>query len=439
MEAKLEHKDFNQAAYESAIVPVLKDKSAGATIADVVVATGLKTEWVDYSLRQLLDKYPAHLEINDRHELVYIFDFTPKSKSLQETLLAAAEWTLRMLWQGFMFSFKIWIVLMLFTYMLFNIVVLVVAITAITRDGSLLEAAFKGLASVFKDLPSMFSKKTAESDRQMLNGIFSYVFGQTVVKDERATEKIILQHIQANQGKLLPTDIIQLTGWTLREAQTQAAQLLANYNGEPSVTDEGVIVYEFPDLVKDNAEIPVPAKIWERPIPAAKMNDNDKETNSAIRAVNGFNMVMALVTPFLLQWFWFEEETMSDTLIFFITLIPLAFSFIFFFIPLLRMPFVYFQNSKIKQKNKAYFTLREIFKRLPNPLKPKEEAKTVASTIENCTESEAQALLERLSLALDGTPNAAEAGTYFTFESINQELKAPYPPKGEFSSPLERG
>lgn len=95
-------------------------------------------------------------------------------------------------------------------------------------------------------------------------------YTQQQLKNDLFLEKIILNYIQNNGGKIVIAEVIQLTGWSIREAETEITQLLANYNGQAEVTAEGVIVYTFEDFCENKKfeeDLAESLKVWERPIP----------------------------------------------------------------------------------------------------------------------------------------------------------------------------
>jgi hypothetical protein len=420
---QLQNQNYHEKEYKSLIIKALKARPQGATLPEVVVATGLPTEWADYTLRQLLNDFPAYLEINAQHELVYQFDFAPKEKTFLENIQAGIAWIFQLLWQIFTFGFKFWIVLMLFTYLLFNAVVLLAAIVGITRSGDLLEGAFRLFGGGVQELWKMIWR-TDKTKNGVIHQVFSYVFGQTQAKtDKLALEKLFLRQIRQQNGVLLVSDIVRLTGWSVREAQNQVAKLMANYQGDAEVSEDGVIVYKFPELSQKTDSDKLPKPIWERLIPEIKMNDNEKSVNRAIMGVNAFNIVMAFVSTFIIQMYFFEDATMPDWIFGFSLVIPLIFSIIFFTIPLARMPFVFWQNQTIYRQNRAYQILGEIFKRLPNPIYPQQFVPEIDKRISQKAIDQTKELLNEQALALEADSLIDMGGkAYFDFEQINREL-----------------
>lgn len=263
MDNTINKKTYDEVAFKKLLVSFLKTKSEGATQNEMVVATGLSKDWVELTVRALLKDYPAHLEADEQHQLIYEFDFTPQQTqafSLRKFFNTIANG----IWKGFMLFFKIWTLLMYMSYILLNVIILlvflvVINILAIFHGGDgigLPKAAESGLAAslgVLIDINLLLAGvHDLSSKESFLHKMFSYLFGETKTKvDDLWIEKHLLRFISQNKGKMVVAEIVKLTGWGVRKAQEEAAQLMANYNGDVFVTDEGVIVYQFDDLQND--------------------------------------------------------------------------------------------------------------------------------------------------------------------------------------------
>ena len=309
---------FNERKFKSLIINALKAKPAGATIADIVVGTGLPVDWVEYCTRKLLSDFPCRLRTNQYGELIYIFDLHKKKKS--------------------------------FTHLLLSLV----------QPGSRFHKAYRKQKFLYQTL--------------------SYIFGETQKgKDRLLIEKIILNYIRHNNGEIVVAEIVQITGWSIYQAETQAAQLLANYHGEVEVTDEGVIIYRFEDLAHIDMlskEIMESLKIWERPLHERKMNDNDEETNQKLEKLNKRNLVASFLTSFIGGGLLFSQHAgILGNLLLFGSASLLSFSTFFFLIPAFRKFFVYLENEKIRVKNVETFMLKGIFNRINSQIFPEKDLK----------------------------------------------------------------
>jgi hypothetical protein len=414
---------YNQAEYEQNILAYLKQQQKGVTLADVVVGTGQKTEWTEYTLRQMLGKFPAHLEINDQQELVYLFDLTPKPLPVGKYILQGISWALWAVWWVFMLAFKIWMVGMLLTYGLVYALIIVIVIESITRSGDLFWEVCKGIwygfGEVWKMLIGKNKSSLNENDYHFLSDIFSYVFGVSASKEDKLEiEKKILQQIRAQGGKLIPADIVRLTGWSLRDAQTQAAYLLANYQGEPIVTEAGKIEYHFPELVKENETSKAPAPIWEHGLPLPLMNYLDKDTHNTVTGLNIFNMVMAIVSPFVVLFMLPElNGDLPDWVLLWLTAVPFVFSAIFLGIPLCRYPFVQSQKAKVQRANERLFVLGEIFKSLPSPIDVAKDTAKISQTL-SLPADRVKELLDKLQAEMSAEAIATPEGVQYHFGEL---------------------
>lgn len=435
MDNTIDKKAYDEKAFKKLLVDFLKPKPQGATQTEMMVATGLSKDWVELAIRSLLNDFPARLEPNNQHELIYIFDFTEEAP---EPLLNQLK---KALWKGFTFFFKAWIVLMLFTYLLFYVLVLAVAISLLTRSSSILEEVLAGLWKALKEVFRMLGKgKDGDilSNDGYLNQIFSYVFGQTRDKvDDLELEKILLQFISQNQGKIIVAEIVKLTGWSVRKAQEEAAQLLANYHGDAEVTDEGVIVYTFADLAgkKANDKVVVTKSqqgvlpIWDRPIPHRKMNDNEKDTNNSIMYINAFNWVMSIIGPFILSYILFDdaEMNMPDWLFTWTMVVPFIYSFVFWLIPTLRRPGVKAENRKIDALNEGNQLLKVIFGRVSDRIYRDREANQLKGVIvpqgQKLIHQDMGKLLDTKAIELEAESDSDAEGMYYTFEQLKLDLQ----------------
>jgi hypothetical protein len=410
---------YNEAEYESAILAYLKSQKQGVTLSDVVVNTALKTEWTEYTLRQMLGKFPAHLEINDKQELLYLFDLTPKPLSIGKYLWQGISWFFYAIWWVFTIAFKVWMVGMLVTYGLAYALLIVIVLEAITRSGEILGEVLKGIWYGAGELWNMLTGKSKvnEADKHILSDIFSYVFGAIYPKqDKLATEKMILQQIRAQEGKLIPADIVRLTGWNLVEAQTQAAYLLANYQGEVNVTPDGKIEYFFPNLVKENGENDLPAPVWKQDLFVPLMNNLDWESHNVITGINIFNIVMSIVSPFIIMYM-LELKDLPDAVLLWLTVVPFLFSAIFFLVPLCRYPFVMAYRTKVMKANNRLYVLGQIFERLPTPIAIQKDAPAIATSLGLTTEQATQ-FIERLQAEMRAEITATAEGTVFEFKEL---------------------
>jgi hypothetical protein len=312
---ELTPKKYNSREFNHSVVQALRQRPTGSTVADIVVLTGLPVTWVAYTLRELLGVYPCRLRLNEKDELLYVFDLGKSKKPWKDALLGTYSQTFHP-----------------------------------TR-------------------PRTWLQKTA-----------SYIFGEAKrKKDQLFLEKIILQYIRHNGGRVVVAELIQITGWSIYEAETCIARLLADYDGEVEVTAEGVIIYHFDSIAEitaESTEIAQSLKVWERPVPEWKLNLNDDKSNQLLEYLHWKNLQIASPTAlgsgagliFLPEW-----SVLSLSLG--ISLSTLAFSAAFFLVPALRRMYLYYINEQIRLKNVENFVLKGIFTRIQSQITPEKDLK----------------------------------------------------------------
>ena len=455
----------------------------------MVVATGLSKDWVELAVRALLNDYPAHLETNEQQDLIYIFDFTPRAGNM--TLRKWFGLFFSALRKGFMVFFKGWTLLMYCTYVLLNLLVLFVFFIFINILAAILDKEtihmpswlIRSIDNVIMALSGIFSfPRGKNASRGYLHLMFTYIFGETRRPvNDLEIEKRLLRFIGLNQGKIIVAEIVKLTGWSVRKAQEEAAQLLANYHGDAEVTEEGVIVYVFPDLEEDprvakflqqpdyqasvdkkvaekiekyrarnnetqpNEGVPAATNdqekinevrpIWQNLLPTRFMNDNDPEINKMIVVGNSFNWAMSLVTPFLLMFMISYVTQLIDEddpfefgsgFFYIFAIIPFVYSFLFWFIPLLRRPGVILANRRIDAINEEYRLLGVIFNKIGEPLYRKYELQQLKTAIisqgKSLRNRDLGKLFDEKMIELEAESHSDEHGQYYTLDELKLGL-----------------
>ena len=430
MDNTIDKKAYDEKAFKKILIEFLKKQPNGATQNEMMITTGLSKDWVELAVRSLLNDFPARLEPNTQQELIYIFDFS------EEAATPLLKQVLDLLWKGFTFFFKVWIVLMLFTYLLFYVLVLAIGVSLLTRSSTVIEEVLAGLWKALRDVFRMLGQGkdgAVLSDNGYIHQIFSYVFGQTRGEvDDLALEKVLLSYISQNQGKIVVAEVVKLTGWSVRKAQEEAAQLLANYHGDAMVTDEGVIVYTFADLESikptnnGNGIEKEVLPIWERLIPHRKMNDNDKGINNTILYINAFNWIMSIIGPFILVYIFFDEAQQQyppDWFFTWVMVVPFCYSFLFWLIPWLRRIGVTAENRRIDAINQENQFLKPIFEQVDQRIYRDKATNQLMLIGDKFSAQDAGKLLDKKAIELEAESNSDAQGMYYVFEQLQLDLK----------------
>jgi hypothetical protein len=345
----IEKKGYAEPKARSILLDALRGRGGKLTKSDAMAVSGLPEAETQQALTVLLKEYRSHLSATESGELVYEFDpaFERRSAITWRERLAAVGTAL---WTGFTFLFKISIVVTLVVYFVLFVAMMLALIFARKGDDRDDDRGFGfGIADLFwiwgfnpgfAGVPAR-QRIRAKPTKPFYKSVFHFVFGPPrAAVDPLADEKEILAAIRQRNGRIGAVDLVQLMGWDFERAEEEATRLLADYSGEPEVTDDGVVIYVFKELRKTASESggwvgtgrPRPA--WERLERAAPLTGNTSNTNAAIGFFNAFN----LAAPFwIVPMFEMKMRISLAGASVWLQTFPAIFSAVFFAVPGARL------------------------------------------------------------------------------------------------------
>ena len=339
---------------DTTLLTALRRLRGRATLGDVVSSTGMPEDEAETALKGLLETHRGHLEVSDSGDLLYQFD----PKLIERAREPFGVRFRRAAWSAFKTGFKVWTAVMLVVYFVVFVALIIAAMTA-NRDGrGIGRRGGFGLGDLFIlhwlmggrgwSRGSLYyghshARRLPKNARPpFYKKVFAFIFGPeepqpTQVQKDRSA----LQLIRARNGVLTSAELVEHTGLALPDANEEMGRLTGAYGGDPRVSERGEVVYAFPGLMKSahgkvRAREPKPA--WLRLEYPKKLTGNNAGANWGIGAMNGFNLAAATViglgpalqtttaavVPVDPLWFWG------------LGVVPLAFSSMFFGIPLVR-------------------------------------------------------------------------------------------------------
>ena len=348
----------------SRIAKALKRRRGRATAADVVVDTAIPSIEVDRLLRQMVSDYPCHLDVTEDGEILYSFEPAMRRFDQRGRLKRRLHSIGRRLWVAFSKFMKALIAIVMVVYVvLFTVLAIAAMVAAASRGGSrrTYRPSHRGGGGNLFFWYWLFGRpgtryrshsyrnpsygrygrsKTVKDQRPFYLKVFSFVLGPET-QDVRplVDEAALLTFIRKRRGVVTTADIAAHTGWSLTESEHALTQLMAPFDGNIVVTDDGELVFTFPGLLRtagstDTKPLPKYWARWERRLP---ITGNMSGSNLLIAALNSFNLVLALITPSTIM---VQLEIRATTL----TLVglswfPLVFSSLVFLIPAARWLF----------------------------------------------------------------------------------------------------
>jgi hypothetical protein len=408
--------DFSVDKVKTKLVTVFKKYRREATVADLIAETGLPKYQVEQSVKHVMNEYSGHLKVTESGELVYYFPHGMRNR------IKGIGPALKNFWKSFLkvsgkvlsFLFKIWIMVMLVGYFILFLVILIaaivasIALSASRRSDSRSRSGGGGIFSMYLVLRLIeaflrvfffvsLTKKSKKQRRPFYKSVFAYVFGDEDPNSgwEEHEKKQVIGYIRRNRGAILIDELMVLTGKDYDEAQILINQYMLEFEGEPQVTDDGTIVFFFPELLRSQAsafegtavDIARPEK--KKIIP---FNTNEGKSNGWISffnvfnlcfggyfsfwaiiggrpAMEGFGILYGGVHYFLLRFLGLQDPQFLILIV--LGIIPVSFAFLFFLVPVLRILWLKGQNEKIKRENlqkKLYSSV------LQNPARVDEES-----------------------------------------------------------------
>ncbi len=369
------------------------------TASDVSALLGVSVYDAEDLLRQMMEQFYCRLAVTPEGVVLYEFPVPLRrrtARTLREVLACIAQ----ALWRAFVFVYKIWIAATLVAYFIAFTVVLVLLILASAggrrgsrrggRGGSLdLGPLLRLLFSIFDfrthttvTVPRTdrrgYRYRTYESKRAVWPGkehkkgfiasVYDFVFGPPRVPfDPLANEKEVVAYLRRQRGILTPAELVRLAGWTLDEADELFAYYVARFKGEARISENGVLYGEF-DEVLTTGGLPGGSVVyyWDEDEPPFELTGNSPGRNLVIAGMNAFNLFFGLLfvtqTPrfvALFESYGFAPD--PGLLRFWLGWVPLAYSLIFFAVPLARMPVVAARERARRRRNERRRIVRVVF------------------------------------------------------------------------------
>ena len=320
--------DFSLPKVEGQLVSFLKTRKAESTVADMIAGTGLPKYQVEQAARAALDEYAGRLKVTESGELLYYFPDGMRSTrrgvgpALKRFWKAFARVSLKVL----SLLFKVWIVVMLVGYFLLFLAIAVAAVvfsfaaSAASRGNGRDSGGSRGggggfggmylVVRLFEFVIRMWfwssllnsaaggrGRPQRPQGRPFYKSVFGFVFGEGDPNRgwDEEERRYIISYVRAHKGVVTLEELMALTGREPDAANALVNRLLLEYEGEPGVTEDGTVVYSFPELMRTSSGDDSRVGLVSMMNPALKrlvpFSDNKPRTNGWIIFFNAFNLL----------------------------------------------------------------------------------------------------------------------------------------------------
>ncbi len=357
------------------VLTFLETARGPVTEGDVAAAAGVDVGTVKASLYRLMLSHESTLEVREDGTLVYDF-------GRELTRIGGKRWTDharalgRWLWRGFSLVYKASLAVVLVVYavtFLALILAAAVAASVASEDESPTLGAFRLVGLIFRGIFEFATHSTAvylEVDRYgyaykhyepkgptlplrapqphakgFIPSVYDFVLGpERLEPDERAQHRELASFVRERGGALTVADVQALSGLTREAAERLFARFVAEFEGEAEITDAGALVARFPELRRSRTtdhDEPI-IHYWNEYEPPYEVTGNRWTRNLLIAALAGFNLACAgeLLSVFGADggWLWLGA-------------VPAALFGLFFAIPAVRAPWVWWRNREQHRHN----------------------------------------------------------------------------------------
>jgi len=275
-------------AAQTLVMEAVERLGLRVTLGDIASTTGLALEEAKQELLQLAQKAGGHLQVSRQGEIAYVFP--PDFRSIlqrkeQQDRLAALR---RRLWGGFLYGLRISFGILLVV----SIVLITLALMALQSSRSSREEDSRsrsggvGLFYVpdlwvgnpfwgpYESYSGQAQPRQEKSEMNFLEAVYSFLFGDGDPNANLEEERYALigQLIRANGGVIAAEQVLPYLdvepGSPALEYEDYMLPILLKFDGQPEVSEEGDIVYRFPELQVTAAEGPrqrFPEVLQEKP------------------------------------------------------------------------------------------------------------------------------------------------------------------------------
>lgn len=451
------------------IVKALKARDGQATLQDVVVDTGIPNLEADRLLRRMIGEYDCHLEVTEDGDILYQFDPQMVPLDQKERRARWLQAVKRRSWSAFSKFAKALIMIVMVVYFVLFVALIIAAMVAsrssqsssnrrVFRTGGhggggnfwlwyflLGRPSYRHHRRDYRHPSwSRYGGRQSRVDkdpRPFYIKVFSFVLGpERDEVEDLIDDRALLAYIREKKGAVTTAEVSTRTGWSLSESEAYVTRMVAHYDGDLEVTDEGQIVFVFPELLKTAGKrglVKPAAPFWSKWEAEMPLTGNQSGTNVGIIFLNSFNLVAALAAPSMILPP--LQLAATGATVFFLSWFPLTFSALVFTLPLLRYLFqVRPENRRRQERNVRRGLYRTVFQKAAAAgadarFEAEELKAKVRQTVPNRAftpddfDGQVEKLLTATTVELDGEVEPGENGQgrlVYSFSDLSEAFEA---------------
>ncbi|MFS8815122.1 hypothetical protein ACVW0Q_000336 [Thermostichus sp. MS-CIW-21] len=279
-------------ATQTLVIDAVEQLGLRVTLGDIASSTGLALEEAKQELLKLAQKAGGHLQVSRQGEIAYVFppDFRDILKRReQQDRLAALR---RKLWGGFLYGLRISFgILLVVSIILITLALIALQMASSREEGSgsrsrSREVGFFYFPNLWVGNPfwspypyyggysGRAQPRREKSEMNFLEAVYSFLFGDGDPNANLEEERYALigQVIRANGGVIAAEQVLPYLdvepGSPALEYEDYMLPILLKFDGQPEVSEDGDIVYRFPELqvaASERRSKKIPEVLQEKP------------------------------------------------------------------------------------------------------------------------------------------------------------------------------
>ncbi|MCF2969935.1 hypothetical protein L1047_01830 [Synechococcus sp. Nb3U1] len=263
---------------QTLVMDAVEQLGLRVTLGDIASSTGLALHDAKQELLNLAQKAEGHLQVSDQGEIAYVFPRGFRSILSRKEQQDRAAALRRKLWGGFLYGLRVSFGIMLVVSIVLIILALIALQMAASRgEGNNNRNRSRGGLG-FYYFPNLWignpfwrpypyygyrgysgqarpsQQPQEKSELNFLEAVYSFLFGDGDPNADLEEKRYALigQVIRANGGVIAAEQVLPYLdvepGSAALEYEDYMLPILVKFDGQPEVSDEGDIVYRFPEL-----------------------------------------------------------------------------------------------------------------------------------------------------------------------------------------------
>ena len=359
-------------ANAGAVKEFLARAKSAVSEGDVAAGTGLDVSSAKAALYSLMRTHQSTLAVHDDGTLVYDFgrELVPLGRPSWRDQAASVG---RLLWKGFSFLYKASLAVVLVAYAVAFVAMIIaaaVAASSASKDDRPTKGAFRLVGAVFRGIfefmtyraivygdtdrygyqhghyepksPVLQRQPATPHEKSFVASVYDFVLGPTrVAPHDLAQRQEVASFVRKNRGVLTIRDVQALSGMAREEAEKFFAQFVAEQDGVAEITEQGALYATFEELLRSKStkhDAPIEF-YWDEYEAPLELTGNTSAKNVLIAFLAAFNLTGSFMVMNG------AVAGLGDAAVW-LGAVPAVIFTLFFAIPLMRMPLVWWKNRQ---------------------------------------------------------------------------------------------